>query len=114
MEPNWQNRTMWTGDNLDIMRGVNAESVALVYLDPPFSSNRNDAAPIGSEAADDVGLTHGKGMKSYRIMMAVRLLEMRRLLQAHRLPLSALRLHRQPLPQDANGCGVREGRIIAP
>ena len=21
-EPNWANRTMWTGDNLDIMRGL--------------------------------------------------------------------------------------------
>ena len=27
MPPNWQNRTMWTGDNLDIMRGMNSESV---------------------------------------------------------------------------------------
>ena len=22
-KPNWSNRTMWTGDNLDIMRGMN-------------------------------------------------------------------------------------------
>ena len=113
MEPNWQNHTMWTGDNLDIMRGVNAESVDLIYLDPPFSSNRNDAAPIGSEAADAAGLTHDKGMKPYLIMMAARLLEMCRLLK----PTGSLCLHsnhRQPLPQGANGCGFREGRIIAP
>ena len=50
-EANWTNRTMWTGDNLDIMRGMNSESVDLIYLDPPFNSNRNYAAPIGSEAA---------------------------------------------------------------
>ncbi|MCY3631676.1 MAG: DNA methyltransferase [bacterium] len=50
-EPNWTNRTMWTGDNLDIMRGMNSESVDLIYLDPPFNSNRNYSAPIGSEAA---------------------------------------------------------------
>ena len=50
-QPNWVNRTMWTGDNLDIMRGMNSESVDLIYLDPPFNSNRNFAAPIGSEAA---------------------------------------------------------------
>lgn len=25
---NWANRTMWTGDNLDIMRGMNSESAA--------------------------------------------------------------------------------------
>ena len=27
--PNWVNRTMWTGDNLDIMRGMNSASVDL-------------------------------------------------------------------------------------
>ena len=25
MLPNWANRTLWTGDNLDIMRGMNSE-----------------------------------------------------------------------------------------
>lgn len=49
--PNWINRTIWTGDNLDIMRGLNSHSVDLIYLDPPFNSNRAYAAPIGSEAA---------------------------------------------------------------
>ena len=42
---------MWTGDNLDIMRGMNRESCDLVYLDPPFNSNKTYEAPIGSEAA---------------------------------------------------------------
>lgn len=49
--PNWQNRTMWTGDNLNIMRGMNADSVDLIYLNPPFNSNRSYAGPIRSEAA---------------------------------------------------------------
>ena len=49
--PNWVNRTIWTGDNLHILRGMNSESVDLIYLDPPFNSNRNYAAPIGSKAA---------------------------------------------------------------
>ena len=111
--PNWRNRTLWTGDNLDIMRGMNSESVDLIYLDPPFNSNRTYAAPIGSEAAgaafkdtwtlsdvdeawhgeiadrepalyaiiDAAGFAHGKSMKAYLIMMAVRLLEMKRLLK---------------------------------
>ena len=114
MQPNWQNQTLWTGDNLDIMRGMNSESVDLIYLDPPFNSNRDYAAPIGSEAAivgfkdtwtlndldlawhgeiaesepalysiiGSAGLSHSKGMKSYLIMMAVRLLEMRRILKS--------------------------------
>ncbi len=70
-KPNWTNRTMWTGDNLDIMRGMNSDSVDLIYLDPPFNSNQNYSAPIGSEAAgaafkdswtlDDVDLAwHGE------------------------------------------------------
>ena len=50
-QPNWKNRTLWTGDNLDIMRGMNSDSVDLIYLDPPFNSNKTYSAPIGSEAA---------------------------------------------------------------
>ena len=42
---------MWTGDNLPILRGMNSESGDLIYLDPPFNSNRDYSAPIGSEAA---------------------------------------------------------------
>ena len=49
--PNWKNHTIWTGDNLPIMRGLNSESVDLIYLDPPFNSNQDYAAPIGSKAA---------------------------------------------------------------
>ncbi len=48
---NWKNHTMWTGDNLHIMRGMNSESVDLIYLDPPFNSKKTYSAPIGSQAA---------------------------------------------------------------
>ena len=48
---NFKNHTIWTGDNLPIMRGLNSESVDLIYLDPPFNSKKNYAAPIGSKAA---------------------------------------------------------------
>ena len=113
MEANFADKTIWTGDNLDILRGMNSESVDLIYLDPPFNSNRNYSAPVGSAAAgaafkdtwtlsdldvawmgliadeqpaiyktlEAAGLTHGKGMQSYLCMMAVRLLEMRRVLK---------------------------------
>lgn len=37
-----QNRTLFFGDNLEILRGkVSDESIDLIYLDPPFNSNRN-------------------------------------------------------------------------
>ena len=79
---NFTNRTMWTGDNLDIMRGMNSESVDLIYLDPPFNSNRNYAAPIGSEAAgaafkdtwtlDDVDLAwHGEIAEQHPALYAI-------------------------------------------
>ena len=49
--PNFADKTVWTGDNLDILRGLNSACVDLIYLDPPFNSNRNYAAPVGSPAA---------------------------------------------------------------
>ena len=49
--PTGVNQTIWTGDNLDIMRGMNSESGDLIYLDPPFNSNADYAALIGSQAA---------------------------------------------------------------
>ncbi len=48
---NWKNRTIWTKDNLHVLRGLNSNTVDLIYLDPPFNSNRTYEAPIGSEAA---------------------------------------------------------------
>ena len=108
-----QNKTLFTGDNLPIMRGMNGQSVDLIYLDPPFNSNHNYAAPIGSLAAGTefkdtwtlqdvdvawvdelekrnsdlyavivaVGKVGGKSHMSYLIYMAVRMLEMHRVLK---------------------------------
>ncbi len=107
---NWKHQTIWTGDNLYIMRGLNSESVDLIYLDPPFNSKASYAAPIGSKAAgaafkdtwtlsdvdaEWVNLMEAKhpvlhrvllaamtnSDKSYLAYMAVRLLEMHRLLK---------------------------------
>ena len=119
--PNWSNQTIWTGDNLDIMRGMNSASVDLIYLDPPFNSKADYAAPIGSKAAgaafkdtwglNDVNLAwhgeikhehpglydllnatrriNGDSMMSYLIYMAIRVMEMRRLLK----PTGSISLH---------------------
>ena len=120
-EPNFLNRTLWTGDNLDILRGMNDDCVDLIYLDPPFNSNRDYEAPIGGKAegasfkdrwsmsdAKEVwhgeiaeqspalyevvraaGIAHGTKMKGYLIWMAVRLLEMERVLK----PTGSIFLH---------------------
>ena len=49
-ECNVPSRTIFTGDNLDILRGINSDCVDLIYLDPPFNSNQTYAAPLDSEA----------------------------------------------------------------
>ena len=107
------NRTLFTCDNLPVMQGMNSESIDLIYLDPPFNSKRNYAAPIGSEAAgaafkdtwnlDDIkrewiedieadnkstwasivsaGHISGESTQAYLTYMAIRLIEMRRILK---------------------------------
>ena len=37
---NVENRTIFEGDNLHILRGLDSETMDLIYLDPPFNSNR--------------------------------------------------------------------------
>ncbi|MXY07859.1 MAG: hypothetical protein F4Y61_04340 [Rhodothermaceae bacterium] len=123
-KPNFKHQTIWTGDNLDILRGFNSECVDLIYLDPPFNSNANYAAPIGSQAAgaefkdtwglSDINLAwhgeikhdypglydllhatrkiHGDSMMSYLIYMAIRIMELRRVLK----PTGSIYLHCDP------------------
>ena len=120
-DANFKPRTIWTGDNLYVMRGMNSESVNLIYLDPPFNSKHDYAAPIGSAAAgaafkDTWNLTdldnewideleskapklyHAilsamtASDKSYLVYMAIRLIEMKRLLK----PTGSIYLHCDP------------------
>ena len=48
-EFNVPNRTIFHGDNLKFLRGINSDSVDLVYLDPPFNKNRRFYAPTTSK-----------------------------------------------------------------
>ncbi|MYB66008.1 hypothetical protein F4X73_15060 [Candidatus Poribacteria bacterium] len=48
---NVQNRTIFERDNIEVLKGINSDSIDLIYLDPPFNSNKSYSAPIGSEAA---------------------------------------------------------------
>ena len=50
-ELNVANRTLFVCDNIGVLDGINSACVDLIYLDPPFNSNRNYSAPIGSKAA---------------------------------------------------------------
>ena len=47
---NVENRTLFIADNLDIMRGIDSDTVDLIYLDPPFNTNEEHKAPIGTPA----------------------------------------------------------------
>ena len=47
---NVKNRTLFIADNLDIMRGMDSNTIDLIYLDPPFKSGKQWKAPIGSPA----------------------------------------------------------------
>lgn len=48
---NVENRTIFEGDNLYVLRGLDADTIDLIYLDPPFNSSRTFEASIESEAA---------------------------------------------------------------
>lgn len=119
-----ENRTVFTCDNLDLMRVMREGSVDLIYLDPPFNSGRYHSARPGSAAAgsgfrdtwtpDDVdpawldeiasrcGPLHsairaseavgGRSVMSYMAYLAIRILEMRRILK----PTGSLYLHCDP------------------
>ena len=111
--PNWRNRTLFHGDNLGFLRGMNSESVHLIATDPPFNKNRDfhatpDSLASGASFQDrwswekDVHQdwvdkitddfpkvmnvvqgsrnSYGDDMGAFLCFMAVRLLEMRRVL----------------------------------
>ena len=48
---NVENRTIFEGDNFHILRGLDSETIYLIYLDPPFNSDCTYETPIGSKAA---------------------------------------------------------------
>ena len=49
--PNFQNRTLFKGDNLDFLRGMNSETVDLIATDPPFNKGKDFHATPESLAA---------------------------------------------------------------
>ena len=113
MSANFANRTLYHGDNLPFLRGMNSESVHLIATDPPFNKGKDFHATPDSLASgakfqdrwsweDDVEgewvdriaddwpkvmtvingarESYGDDMGAFLCFMAVRLLEMRRVL----------------------------------
>ena len=114
-KPNWENRTLFHGDNLKFMRAMNSGSVDLIATDPPFNKGRDfhatpDSLASGARFQDrwvwekdvhpewidqitddypklmatiySARLSHSDGMGAFMCFMAVRLLEMHRLLKS--------------------------------
>ena len=56
-EANFKNRTLYHGDNLEFLRGMNSGTVHLIATDPPFNKNRDfhatpDSLASGARFAD--------------------------------------------------------------
>ena len=113
IEELYPKNTICEGDNLDYLRSFPDNSFDMIYGDPPYNSNRNYAAPAGTEAEgtafkdfwswsdiseeiffelgvkypelaqflSSIDKGHSKGMKAYCVMMAIRLIEMERVLK---------------------------------
>lgn len=47
---NVANRSIFCRDNLEILYGINSNSIDLIYLDPLFNKKKIFTAPIGSSA----------------------------------------------------------------
>ena len=113
MQDTLKNRTIFCRDNLEVLRGIDSNTVDLIYLDPPFNKKKQFTSPIGSSAegasfkdywgledvksawieilkekhpkiANFLATTDNIGHKSnkyYLTYMAVRLIEMHRVLK---------------------------------
>ena len=123
MQPNFAVSALYALDNLDVMRGMDSETVHLIYADPPFNSKRIYQGMAGTRAAGHrfgdtwswndakeewldqfandwpviadllrVARVHSDGMAGYLAFMAVRVIEMHRVLR----PEGSLYLHCDP------------------
>ena len=121
MQRTLKNRTIFCRDNLEVLRGMNNNTIDLIYLDPPFNKKKQFTSPIGSSAegasfkdywgladiksawieilkekhpkiANFLATTDAIGHKSnkyYLTYLAVRLIEMHRVLK----PTGSIYLH---------------------
>ena len=47
---NINNRTVYCKDNLDILKGMDNQTIDMIYLDPPFNKKKSFHAPLGSSS----------------------------------------------------------------
>ena len=105
------NRTLFIEDNIKVLSAINKQTVDLIYIDPPYNSGQKFKDPLNDrstffkdiwtmndvnrewfsylskehkkvyEIINSVGIVNGQNHKAYTIIMAVRLIEMHRILK---------------------------------
>ena len=74
---------LYLGDNLYVLRGLPSESIDLIYIDPPFFSNRTYTQIWGDDnEVRSFGDIFQDGMFSYLAWLNARLWEMKRVLKS--------------------------------
>lgn len=86
---NWLNE-LWCGDNVEVLKNIPDESVDLIYIDPPFFSNRHYEIIWGNGAELRSFKDHWKGgIDHYVTWMVERLKQLHRILK----PTGSLYIH---------------------
>ena len=105
------NRTLFIEDNIKVLTTIDDKTVDLIYIDPPYNSRQQFKDPLNEkstffkdmftmddvkkewfsylakrhnkvfEIINSVGIVNGKNHKAYSIIIAVRLIEMHRILK---------------------------------
>lgn len=78
-----ESHELYLGDNLSVLRTIPSESIDLIYIDPPFFSNRTYTQIWGdNNEVRSFGDIFGDGMPSYLAWLNARLWEMKRVLKS--------------------------------
>ena len=88
-------RVIYCGDNLEQLKKLPNECVDLIYIDPPFNSNRNYEVFWGETKEKRAFDDRHASTQAYIDFMRPRCVELHRVLKKTRLILLPLRLARQ-------------------
>ena len=76
---------VWLGDCLDLMSNIASDSVDLIYLDPPFFTNRHHSS-INRDRTQKFSFSDAwNGLSEYAEFMELRLRHIHRVLKNKRL-----------------------------
>ncbi len=65
--PNWTNRTLFHGDNLEFLRGMDSDTVHLIATDPPFNKAAATFTPPPTPSLPELAFRiAGPGPRTWR------------------------------------------------